>query len=128
LTSNVSELDIDSFESYTKQTKVKNGSEYVRSGNNGAIVVVNKEGSPGFNFPRSCVAETLLLGRCGPVLACEFFGAPKSFADNLNVNPVNGVDINACGINSFTTLSQLANNAEVFQARNTKSLSQSFMF
>lgn len=120
LTSNFSELDIDSSESYTKQTKVKNGSEYVRSGNNGAIAVVNKEGSPGFNLPRSCVAETLLVSRCGPILTCEFFSAPNSSADNFNVNSVNGVDINTCGINSLTTLSQLANNAEVFEARSTK--------
>lgn len=118
--SNLSELDIDSSESYTKQTKVKNGSEYVRSSNSGAIAVANKEGSPGFNLSRSCVAETLLVSRSGPVLACELFSSPNSSADNFNVNSVNGVDINTCQINSLTTLSQLANNAEVFEARRRK--------
>lgn len=120
LTSNLSELDIDSSESYTKQTKLKNGSEYVKSSNNGAIAVADKEGSPGFNLSRSCVAETLLVSRCGPVLACEFFSAPNSSADNFNVNSVNGIDINTCQINSLPTLSHLANNAEVFGARSRK--------
>lgn len=116
-TNNLSELYIDSSESYIKQTEVKNGSEYVKSSNNGAIAVANKEGFLGFNLSRSCVAETLLVTRCGPVLTSEFFSAPNSCADNFNGNSGNGVDINTCQINSLTTLSQLTNNAEKIDAR-----------
>lgn len=115
--SNLSELDINSSESYIKQTEVKNGSEYLKSSNSGAIAVANKEGSPGFNLSRSCVAESLFVTRCGPVLACEFFSAPNSCADNFNGNSGNDVDINTCQINSLTTLSQLTNNAKIFEAR-----------